>query len=287
MRPALLVLPLALVQGPAIDSPPRAAAFLEVRGGSLPLVLSAPHGGSEKPAAAPDRTSGVTTLDIGTRELALAVADELERLLDARPFVVTTSIHRSKVDLNRPADDATDAEGLGAEVWREYHAALEGATAAARKLRDGRALVIDLHGHAHDEPLVELGFALDAKQLALDDAALARERWFDEERVDVPWVRGGQSLGARLAEAGLAAVPSPLRPHPDGKPYFNGGYIVRRHRDANLRAVQLEFPAGARSRERRAETAKQVARALAQVLSDWYPAPAPSGDAARANQPRK
>lgn len=287
MRTALIVLSLAWVQGPSVEVPPRAAAFVEVRKGTLPLVLSAPHGGTDKPAAAPDRTSGVATLDVGTRELALAVADELERLLDARPFVVTTSIHRSKVDLNRPADDATDAEGLGAEVWREYHAALESATASARKLRDGRALLVDVHGHAHEEPLVELGFALDAQQLALDDAALARERWFEEELVDVPWVRGSRSLGARLAENGLAAVPSPKRPQPDGKPYFNGGYIVRRHRAASLRAVQLEFPAAARSRDKRPETAAQVARALAQVLADWYPEPLPSGEAERAHPPRK
>lgn len=275
MRTTLLVLALLCTQGPAPEAPPRAAAFLDVREGRLPLVLSAPHGGTEKPSAAPDRSSGVTTLDVGTRELALAVADELERLLDARPFVVTTTLHRSKVDLNRAADDATDGEGLGLEVWREYHAALERSTAAARKLRDGRALVIDLHGHAHEEPQVELGFALDAKQLELDDASLARERWFGEELVDVPWLRGPQSLGARLAEAGLPAVPSPARPHPDGKPYFNGGYIVRRHRDASLRAVQLELPALSRSRERRAETAEQVARALAQVLADWYAEPKP------------
>ncbi len=279
MRTTLLLLALLCTQGPAVETPPRAAAFLDVREGHLPLVLSAPHGGTEKPAAAPDRTSGVTTLDVGTRELALAVADELERLLDARPFVVTTTLHRSKVDLNRAADDATDGEGLGAEVWREYHAALERSTAAARKLRDGRALVIDLHGHAHEEPQVELGFALDAKQLELDDAALASERWFGEELVDVPWVRGPRSLGARLVEAGLTAVPSPSRPHPEGKPYFNGGYIVRRHRDASLRAVQLELPAGARSRERRADTAKQLAKALARVLADWYPELAPAQDA--------
>jgi len=276
MRTTLLVLALSLTQGPVAEAPPRAAEFVVLLEGTLPLVLSAPHGGSEKPASAPDRTTGVTTLDVGTRELALSVADELEQLLHARPFVVATTIHRSKVDLNRAADDATDADGLGAEVWREYHAALERATKAARKLRDGRALVIDVHGHAHEEPLVELGFALDAKQLALDDDALARERWFGEERVDVPWVRGEQSLGARLAEAGLAALPCPARPHPDGKPYFNGGYIVRRHRDATLRAVQLEFPAAARARERRPETARRVARALAEVLADWYPEPAPA-----------
>lgn len=275
MRTTVLVLALSILQGPAPETPPRAVEFVIQQEGSLPLVLSVPHGGIEKPVSAPDRTTGVTTLDVGTRELALCVADELERLLHARPFVVATTMHRSKVDLNRAADDATDVAGLGAEVWREYHAALERATKAARKLRDGRALLLDLHGHAHEESLVELGFALDAQQLALDDDALARERWFGEELVDVPWLRGPQSLGARLAEAGLPAVPSPARPHPDGKPYFNGGYIVRRHRDASLRAVQLELPALSRSRERRAETAEQVARALAQVLADWYAEPKP------------
>jgi len=277
MRTTLLVLAWSLTQGPVAETPPRAAEFVVLQEGTLPLVLSAPHGGTHKPATAPGRTRGVTTLDGGTRELSLCVADELERLLHARPFVVATSIHRSKVDLNRAEADATEVDGLGAQVWREYHAALERATKAARKLRDGRALVIDVHGHAHEEPLVELGFALDAQQLALDDETLARERWFGEERVDVPWVRGARSLGARLAEAGLPALPCPTRPHPDGKPYFNGGYIVRRHRDATLRAVQLEFPPAARAREHRAETAAQVARALAEVLADWYPEPAPAG----------
>lgn len=271
LRTALATFCVLFAQGPAVETPPRALDFLEVSEGTLPLVLSAPHGGTEKPRAAEDRTSGVTTLDVGTRELAFAVADALEKQTGERPFVVAARLHRSKVDLNREAEDAAPSQGLGIEVWREYHAALERATKSARKLADGAALLVDIHGHAHDEPLVELGFALTAAQLELDDAALARERWFGETEVDVPWIRGPRALGARLADAGLASVPSPQRPHPEGKPYFNGGYIVRRHRDAKLRAVQLEFPPLARAKERRSESAEQIARALAKVLEDWFP----------------
>jgi hypothetical protein len=53
-------------------------AYIELTAGSLPLVLSAPHGGALTPAELPDRTSGETVTDTNALELARAIAAAFE-----------------------------------------------------------------------------------------------------------------------------------------------------------------------------------------------------------------
>src|SRR4051812_22749819 len=51
--------------------------YIEYIAGDLPVILSAPHGGRERPEELPDRESGTFAFDTNTQELAHAVADEL------------------------------------------------------------------------------------------------------------------------------------------------------------------------------------------------------------------
>ncbi len=280
----LFTLCLTLLQSPAeaadptalVPPPPPATGYVWIEEGELPLVLSAPHGGGRKPEQAPDRTEGVLKRDTSTLELCRELADRIERDLGARPFVVASELHRIKLDPNRSIEEAAQGGELAEAVWREYHHALEQAGVAAREIGGGRALLVDLHGHAHAANWVELGYALNARQLALDDRELAAETWFGEQLVDVAWVRGPRSFGARLTERGVVAVPSPKLPHPDGKPYFTGGYIVRRHRGGGLYAVQAELPFSMRQRLGRRQSVAALAGAVGAVLEDWFPIPEPA-----------
>ena len=47
--------------------------YVEYIPGTLPIVLSAPHGGREKPTELPDRTEGTFAFDVNTQELARAI----------------------------------------------------------------------------------------------------------------------------------------------------------------------------------------------------------------------
>jgi hypothetical protein len=102
-----------------------------------------------------------------------------------------------------------------------------------------RGLYMDVHGHGHEVQRLELGYLLTGSELALGDATLdqpelaarssLREVAAWTGRTPAEIVRGAGSLGDRFHQRGYPAVPSPQDPHPDGAPYFSGGYNTRRY----------------------------------------------------------
>jgi hypothetical protein len=50
--------------------------YIEYLAGNLPFILSAPHGGREKPEEIPDRKEGTFAYDANTQELARTIAAE-------------------------------------------------------------------------------------------------------------------------------------------------------------------------------------------------------------------
>jgi N-formylglutamate amidohydrolase len=247
----------------ALLLPRQTQDWVDVQQGTMALVLSAPHGGVEKPAQFADRVEGVLKRDTGTREVALGLADAIELRTGFRPFVVTSRLHRVKLDPNRPLEEAAQGDAAAEAAWADYHRALEQCTAAAMELGDGHALLLDLHGHAHEDDWIELGYGVKASRLARPDAQLA----------DADWIRGPHSLGARMTDVGLRAVPSPAIPDPGGRKYFSGGYITRRYRGDGLRPIQLELPASMRRSARRAQATGQLADAVCIFLADRFGMP--------------
>ena len=240
--------------------------WVEIQQGTLPLVISAPHGGIEKPKFMADRTEGNLIRDRGVREVAFALADELEWLTGHRPFVVTTRLHRVKLDANRAIEEAAQGNETAEKVWHQYHAALENCTTQAKVIGKGRALILDIHGHAHPEDWVELGYGVDANALAKNDQDLK----------DAAWIRGPKSLGSFFTAQGLRAVPSPAIRHPAGKKYFNGGYITRRHRGEGLRSIQLELPWSLRNAKASQASIAQLAGGISEFFAAHFSIPVPN-----------
>ena len=78
-----------------------------------------------------------------------------------------------------------------------------------------------------------------------------------------------------LAARGYRAVPSQMEPHPDGQPYFTGGYSTVRHgsRDGGtVSGIQLEhpFPGVRDSEANRERYAGAVAAVILEYLSDHF-----------------
>ena len=236
-----------------------AETFVDISPGTIPLVLSAPHGGVEKPAGVPDRTSGVLVRDTNTRELALELAAEIEKETGGIPFVITNRMHRIKMDPNRPVEEATQGGVFAAMVYRTYHHALAEACQQALNIGGGDALLIDLHGHAHPQDWVEVGHLLRAAELAVPD----------EELEDYQWIRGPRSAGALLQEVGIQAVPSPQFPHPDGKKYFSGGHITRHYRKNGMRTLQFELPWSVRKESGRPTGVPALSEAITGLMQQW------------------
>lgn len=259
--------------------------YVDYRSGALPLVISAPHGGTEEPSEIPDRTAGTTVRDSNTDLLALALADALETRTGSRPHLVVSRLHRRKLDPNRDLDEAAGGDPRAEHAWREFQALIEhasGRVVAAHR----RGLYLDLHGHGHEIPRLELGYLLDGDDLARSDAELDGGDWSASSSIralvdhaGVPFsalLRGPESLGTLLESRGVPATPSAPQPDPGGAPYFSGGYNTARHgsRDgAPVSGIQIEAHyTGVRDTEaNRAAFAALLADALAVFLARWYP----------------
>lgn len=196
--------------------------------GDLPLLIVAPHGGTK---ALPDCDLRQRKLsadpqftikgDSHTAELARALAKEV-RLLHprrGRPSLLTNSIHRKYVDLNRSSEHSSH-DPVGRSHHREFHQALD---AELNRLvaEHGRVLLLDIHGqvrHPHD-------LLLGTNEGASISQASVTMLWGQEGVVEQV-----EDLGYRV------------NPHKElGPELFRGGYITRHYGShPNVDGIQLE-----------------------------------------------
>jgi N-formylglutamate amidohydrolase len=266
-----------------------AAMYVEFTPGDLPLVISAPHGGTIEPLSIPDRTGSNATVvrDAETDALALAMPDAFAARTGGTPHVIVMHLHRSKVDANREIGEGAENNAAAARAWREYHGFIE--AARLRVIEDhGRGFYIDLHGHGHEIPRLELGYLLSASQLGGGDEQLNAASVVERssirrlaetgESTHAELLRGTSSLGTLLEARGYPAVPSTSQPDPGGEPYFTGGYSTERHGSRNgglIDAVQIEANRiGVRDTEgNRQLFAAALAAAMEQFFAAHYELP--------------
>ncbi|MFT7516766.1 MAG: N-formylglutamate amidohydrolase, partial [Myxococcota bacterium] len=112
------------------------SAYVQAYPGNMPLVISAPHDGYEKPDSMADRNQGVIVRDTGARTIANHLADEIFLRCGRRPYVVTTTLHRIKCDMNREITEAAQGDKNAEAVWQVYHDALTAASVDAQQYGD-------------------------------------------------------------------------------------------------------------------------------------------------------
>jgi hypothetical protein len=254
--------------------------YIEYLAGDLPFILSAPHGGREKPEELPDREQGTFAFDTNTQELARQIADELHRRTGHWAHIIICRVNRRKLDCNREIMEAAAGNRHAEQAWNEFQAFIDSAQDSVVK-RQGRGLYIDLHGHGHAEQRLELGYLHSADQLALSDAELSAAPYPADSslraiaaRESTPYaelVRGRTSFGGLMENYGFASAPSPSNPHPK-PPFFRGGYNAARHgRDAApLAGFQIE--SNSRGVRDTLASRKKFAAAIADALDAFFPA---------------
>jgi hypothetical protein len=220
------------------------ADYVEYLPGTLPIVVAAPHGGTLTPDELPDRTGNVTTVrDRETEELARQIGEVFDDLFGGRPHIIIMRLRRTKIDANREIVEATLGHPLAERAWHEFHLFTDAAKAQVMA-QHGSGFFLDLHGHGHTwegEPLnwIELGYRLTATELAGTDTQINGAAMVTKSSIrtlvqtsgstHVALLRGPYSLGTLLEEEGYRSVPAASDPHPDGRPYFSGGYNTMRH----------------------------------------------------------
>jgi hypothetical protein len=233
--------------------------YIEYHTGTLPIVISVPHGGHLKPSTIPDRTcnSPVTVMDANTIELAQQIDSAFVTATGCHPAIVYCNLHRTKIDCNRNIANGACGNALAETAWQEFYDFIESAEVAAQKAFGGKAIYIDLHGHGNPIQRLELGYLLYSNELALSDSLLNTAKYVGYSTIQnlvssntngsthAELLRGADALGTLLGNAGYPAVPSAQIPFPEtSSNYFSGGYNVANHSSFALNntvnGVQIE-----------------------------------------------
>jgi N-formylglutamate amidohydrolase len=245
----------------AQDSPEK---LLTVKHGTLPIILSAPHGGSHPIAGATIRKGvGVakfaTVRDIWTDDLAEKIVAALEKKLVGKAYLVAARFDRKYADVNRAAKDAYESDAAK-PIYDAYHKALK--TASDEVKRDwGRGLVIDVHGQGAEPGAIFRGTANgeSVSHLTTRFGKLA--------------VTGPKGVFGVLGKRGYAIVPANDSADKEDS-RFNGGYIVRTYGSKDggtIDAIQFEFGGKLRQPSAQAKTANDVADAIAIFAKEYLP----------------
>jgi len=253
--------------------------LIEFTMGDAPLILTAPHGGTQQPEGMPARTTGSSTSDDDTAELVTTLAAQF-RARGATPFTLVSRVHRSRMDADAVLAEGAQGHRLADQAWREYHGFL---VAARNYIQAGfeRGLLVDVHGH--QAQAIELGYLLTAADLAQPDEALndpsvqrrssIRALATDNQSAFSTIVRGGSSLGALLTQRGFPAAPSPSQPGAVA-PYEVGGFTTTAHgsRDAGfVSSIFVDVPAGMRTAPtERTALASAMLESLNQYFLSFY-----------------
>jgi N-formylglutamate amidohydrolase len=231
---------------------------IAIETGTLPIVLSAPHGGQAALPGVAERTKGTRVSDEHTGDVASLVAVELERELHARPSVVRARFHRRYLDVNRSEVEAFEDAGAK-PTYVAYHLAVRRFVDSVRRSSPGRALLVDLHGQ-NKEPETLVRGTRDGKTVSALVARAGAEAMV-----------GSHSIFGRLAAAGYRTDPPIGAPgSPRENRSFDGGFIVATygsHNPDGIDAIQIEI-----GRELRHEPArrKKLARDLAAAIAAFH-----------------
>ena len=235
------------------------SGYVEYRAGNLPIIISAPHGGSLEPSIIPDRNcSGcISEKDAWTKNIAEGMYNAFIKQTGCYPHVIINLLHRVKFDANRDIQEAANGNLRVEKSWYAYHKFID--SAKSKVVKDyGKGLFLDVHGHGHTIQKIELGYLLSAAQLRLSDSVLNTNNYLKESSIRAlagnnlggtshsKVLRGQNSFGTLMANKGFPSVPSTVDPFPlPNQLYFDGGYNTQRHgsRDnvGKIDAIQIEL----------------------------------------------
>ena len=233
--------------------------YIEYHSGTLPIILSASHGGWMEPTEIADRTQGVTAIDTNTYQLTKVIMDTLTARFGGKPHVILCLLKRLKLDVNREVIEAAEGNIYGERAWEEYHHYLDIAKELVT-VNHGSGIVFDIHGHGENpdgyyDLRTWLGYLIKGNELDLTDEELNTIDFKNKSSIKVladssshsfiNILRGETSFGSIMDSLGYECVPSVNALGPAGSRYFSGGYITARHGSSEegiISAIQIELP---------------------------------------------
>ncbi len=200
--------------------------------GTVPIILSCPHGGFLKPKAIPTRTNGVQISDKNTLIISKQIIEKLKSM-DINIYYILSKIHRNKIDFNRSpmGNIAFEQSSIEArEIHSTYHNYIQKFSQEC-VATNNKSLFIDLHGFtkpSKEYPDIILGHifgqTLDVIETSLKNDY--EEYWGYFQLIHELEKHFSIDDGLELSNFNIA---------------YSGGYITHKfHRRKNVNAIQLE-----------------------------------------------
>ena len=124
--------------------------LVDVEEGTLPVILSAPHGGKKVAKSVNIRTNDITYLDYNTSELTDAIQKSLLKKTGKKAFVVKAIVSRKYIDFNREKGSGSFENPSMAPVYDYYYQSLSEAADSIKKINKKAAILIDIHCQSED-----------------------------------------------------------------------------------------------------------------------------------------
>ncbi|WP_452227045.1 T9SS type A sorting domain-containing protein [Lacinutrix cladophorae] len=145
--------------------------YIEYIHGNLPIIISAPHGGTITSGPLPNRSCGINEPDDNTAILIRAIQDEIFAQTGGYAHVIINNLNRRKLDPNREVNEATCSSNTNASdtnnalfYWNAWHQFIDDASNSV-ETNWGKGLYIDLHGQSHTTPRIEIGYRISRANL--------------------------------------------------------------------------------------------------------------------------
>ncbi|MHA1490293.1 MAG: hypothetical protein ACTSRI_11640 [Promethearchaeota archaeon] len=216
--------------------------YVKFKKGTIPLIISVPHGGTFNLESIPQRSKGILGIDKRTIEIAMELITYIETHFEEKtsvkksPSFLISKVRRNRIDLNRPEIEAHDKNSsLGREIYRFYHQKIKNLILNNIK-SFSRSLLIDIHGFEKNKRppgYRDVEIILGTNNLnSLFLEPIPRRDW-DKN------IRG--KIIKKFLELGVPIAPG----HPRRKEYvLTGGYITRIYGASNFsgsQTIQIEF----------------------------------------------
>lgn len=211
-------------------------SYLTASTGNRNIIITTPHGGGVKPYNIKTRTTGQRLRDTYTRRLS----EKIVGLFIEKPYYVSADIHRSKVDLNRSLEEATDGDRRAQIVWYDWNDTINSYKSDIVNVF-GTGLLADIHSHNNNDAF-HLGYNISATdylrlknnhKLYTPSTLDSFTRW--NSIYDM--VFGEDSISNSIELSGYKVY----TPRP-GETFFNGGYNIENFSDFHTGAIQIECP---------------------------------------------
>lgn len=217
--------------------------------GTMPVILTCPHDGTETPAGVHERSEDDTPSncqfktgrDTHSAEITEAVAQRILEWTGLSPYVVIARFHRKFIDANRKEECAfTDSDAR--PFYNEYHTRISGYVTQILSQNNDRGFLFDIHGTSvldEDPADIYLGTAnggtlrpgFNRRNLFMQHGIHGLLKWARHLRPVLSLV------GAPVEVFSYRVSPADEGANETGP--VNGGFTVR-HYGATMSSVQIE-----------------------------------------------